>query len=835
MPVAEGERNRLISVKHRKRRLCRSWTLSTVSLVLLLADAPQIEAVVVHGTVRDPLNQPIAGALVALVDNGHIVISERTGFDGNYQISTSNPGRFYILAGGRNFRQLATQSFFGGPLDSVERNITLEPDTVRESLTSVATGTPLPQSQVSASVTELYRTNFQHFQSVADALSAVPGFSLVQSGGRGGPVSLYVRGGDADANKILLDGVPMEDVGGSFDFANVSTTGIASAEAYRGPASVIYGADAASGVVSFATPQGSTPFPSLFYEGDGGNFGTFRNQVEAGGTRGKLDYYGAFADFQAANSLEHNNFHDVTSASNIGIALTTATHLRVTARNSDASLGSPGQYTFTQTPQDAKQGNQDLFLSSTLDHTFSDNWQAQITYGLARKRGRLQQFSPAGTLDPATGNYLGQQVTVAGANGYSVVGQAITSFAGAERFISDDASNRDSAYGQTIYTVTPHLFGVLGFRWENERGLAQGTGLSRTNYDSTFAVQGDFGGRFFYTLGGGAENNGLFGVVGEPHLGAAYYLVRPGRGLLHGTRVNFNFNRGYKEPSLPEQISSLQGFLLNNGGQEAVNQYAVKPLDAEQTRSYDGGFEQNIASERATLRVTYFHNQFTNGIESISPGMVPTLLPQLTAPQQALLAAYLQANSITGVDTNTLAFRAVGVETELSYSPKSNLFVRGGWTYLDTAVQHSLTADALGPSFNPGSSFANVPIGNVSPLLGARAFQRAPHTGFVSVTWTGKKWSGIASGTFASKSDDSTRLGGLDATGGNSLLLPNRNLDAGYSSLHAGGTYQWKNSIGFYTQLDNVLSQQHIAPIGSLSTPFTVRGGVRLSFGRNLK
>jgi iron complex outermembrane receptor protein/vitamin B12 transporter len=92
-----------------------------------------------------------------------------------------------------------------------------------------------------------------------------------------------VRGGNSAANKVLLDGVPMEDIGGVFDLGTVSSTGIASVEAYRGPDSVLYGSDAAAGVFSFTTPHGVTPFPSLFYEGDVGNFNTYRNEVELGG------------------------------------------------------------------------------------------------------------------------------------------------------------------------------------------------------------------------------------------------------------------------------------------------------------------------------------------------------------------------------------------------------------------------------------------------------------------------------------------------------------------------------------------------------------------------
>ncbi len=794
-----------------------------------LAQAMPLHAVAVHGLVTDPLNQPIQGAVVALVDNGKIVITARTQSDGSYTLNTANAGRFYVLATGNNFRQLRTESFYGAPLASVERNIALQPDTMRESVVVTATGTPLPQAQVSASVTELPRTAFENFQNVTDALRLVPGFTLAGSGERGAVTSLFIRGGNSEDNKVLLDGVPVEDIGGTFDFGRVATTAIASVEAYRGPDSVVYGTDAGAGVVAFSTPRGSTPFPSLFYEGDGGNFGSYRNEVQAGGTRNKLDYYGAFGDFGSSNSVGGDKYHNVTSAANLGYALSTATTLRVTARNADSAVGSPGQYQFTRTPTDQKQGDQDLYASATLDHTFSDRWHGEAEYGLVRKRERFQQFSPTGALDPASGNYLGRLVTVTGANGSTATGQAITSYAGGDSYTSDLASNRDSLHAQTSYALTPHLLGVAGFWYTDERGLYFGQGLERTNYDYTLAFQGDFANRFFYTLGGGVEKNGLYGTVGSPHLGAAYYLVRPGAGLLHGTRVHFNFSKGYKEPTLGQQTGSLYAFLLANGGAPVVNQYPIRPIGAALTRSYDGGFEQSIASERVLLKVTYFHNEFGNQIESVGPGAVPELLPQLTAAQQATLEAYLQANGAYGIDLNSLAFRAQGAESEVEWSPRRNLFLRGGYTYLDAVVQRSFSSDAMAPSFNP--ALPNVPIGNYSPLVGARPFRRPPHTGFISAAYTAGKWSGVASTAFAGRADDTTALGGADANFGNSLLLPNRDLDYGYASLNAGVNYQVSSRVGVYTQLDNLLSQQHTAPIGYLSTPMTARGGVRVTLG----
>ena len=79
--------------------------------------------------------------------------------------------------------------------------------------------------------------------------------------------------------------MPGEDIGGVFDLGAVSTTGIDSVEVFRGPNSVLYGSDAAAGLFSITTPRGTTPTPSIFYQGDAGNYYTYQNEVQTGGTQ----------------------------------------------------------------------------------------------------------------------------------------------------------------------------------------------------------------------------------------------------------------------------------------------------------------------------------------------------------------------------------------------------------------------------------------------------------------------------------------------------------------------------------------------------------------------
>ena len=75
-------------------------------------------------------------------------------------------------------------------------------------------------------------------------------------------------------------------------------------------------------------------------------------------------------------------------------------------------------------------------------------------------------------------------------------------------------------------------------------------------------------------------------------------------------------------------------------------------------------------------------------------------------------------------------------------------------------------------------------------------------------------------------------MAGLDINGGNSLLLPNRNLDHGYAKLDFGGSFRLRDWVGVYVLVENLTNNQHIAPIGYVSLPTSVRVGLKFQWGR---
>lgn len=797
--------------------------LPAFTALLLAAFAAQCLAVSVHGLVTDPTGAKVTSATVALVSNGKVVATALSSADGSFQIQNNAAGRFFLVVAAKSFRQLQTPDFYAGPQDSLERNLVVEPQWVHESIVVTATGTPTPQAQTSAAASVLGALELAQQQDLVSVLRLMPGTFVVQTGQLGAQTSLFMRGGDSDDTKILLDGVDAGDMGNQFSFGPLSTTAFESVEVNRGPNSNLYGAGAETGVVSLTTPHGTTSFPSLLFQGDAGNFNTAREELEAAGTHGKLDYLGAFSWLQTGNALPMDEYHVATSAANLGWQPNAATQIRGTLHYGVDATGVPNAWDFYHVTDDATQKDQDLFLSASADNQTTPAFQNSLRYGATRKREQYNQWAQEGIPD-SNGDSLGYTVTIAGANGASVTGQALLDFGG-PLFSSQYVNNRDQLVYQGDYRFSPHLIALAGFHYEDERGVEKepsyGTHLveERTNYDYLASIHGDFKNRFFYTLGGSLEHYSEFGVQTSPRAGLSYYALRPRKGIFSSTRILFNYGDAVREPKLTDQTSSLYTFLLNKQP-KAIAQLNIGALAAPETRTYEGGVEQLFFGERLSFTASYFHNQFGKEIESVSSELLAQLIPGLTVAELGAYNSYY---------VNTEAFRAQGIEAMVSSGIGRSIFLRGGYTYLDGVVQRSFSSDneALMDGYAP--TYNGIPIGANSPLVGTRPFRRAPHTGFFSATYSEKKITAAFTSAFASRSDDSTFL--LDANYGNSLLLPNRNLDHGYAKVDLGGSYEWLSWLGFFLQGENLLSEQHIAPIGYPSLPMTVRLGLKIQWG----
>ena len=798
---------------------------------LLFISAAPARAVVVRGVVTDALGRPVPGARVQLIQGPRPVAIGIAGLDGAYEIRSALAGRFVLLTSALTFYPGIGQNFYGGAPDQITENVVLETASLHEEVTVTATGLPTPVQQSSSAVTLVPESDLATSIGLVDALRQSPGVAVVETGQAGGVTSLFVRGGNSTANQVLIDGISAGDVGGTFDFGTVSTTGLAGLELYRGPNSALYGTDAGASVLNLETPRGSATRPVVNYSGDAGNFHTYRDELSLSGTHQKFDYYTAFSRLDTSNALPRDRFHSATSAANLGFNVTANTQARFTLRNADSATGLPGAHDFYGISADGKQRDQDTYSGLTLENRLEDGWHNLLHYGIGRKRIQERQFTNVGTLvtidNPVYGvypAYVGNAVTIRGANGYTAAGQ--TQF-----FLPDDDmdSNRDQLTYQSDYSFARYLTALFGFRYVNERGSFVSFGqygeteqTKRTNFEYTLQLQGEIGSRVFYSAGGGIEKNHLYGITGAPRLGLSYVPVFPGIKWFRGTLLRANVATGVEEPTLGIQFASLYTQLQEAGDTADIAKYHVTAAGPERSRTYDLGVDQNIRGEKLVLKLGYFRNTFNHQLEGVDAGALEQFFGYSPSVAENTYQPYL----------NSLAFRAQGIEAELQYRPFARLFLHGGYTYLDAVVTQSFSSDAYSNgTYNNNPNLPGIAIGAEGPLIGARPFRRPPHTGFFAVQYEGARLGTALTGALASRSDDSTYLDGLDTTGGNSLVLPNRDLDFGYAKLDANLTYALKPRVTAFTELDNLLGQQHIGPIGYPGLPFTIRAGLKVRIG----
>jgi vitamin B12 transporter len=139
------------------------------------------------------------------------------------------------------------------PTSQAKDTITLQPIVV------TATKLPIPVSATGAAVTVITGKDLRDrgLRRVVDALRTVPGVAIAQLGGTGAVASVFMRGGESDYVQVLVDGVQVNDPGGSYDWAHLTTDDVDRIEVVRGPVSVLYGSDAVAGVVQIFTRNGT--------------------------------------------------------------------------------------------------------------------------------------------------------------------------------------------------------------------------------------------------------------------------------------------------------------------------------------------------------------------------------------------------------------------------------------------------------------------------------------------------------------------------------------------------------------------------------------------------
>ncbi len=457
---------------------------------------------------------------------------------------------------------------------AVQDTVVLKPVVV------TATRVPTPADAVTAAVTVISGASLRErgVRTVAEALRDVPGAAVVETAPYGSLTSLFLRGGESDYVKVLLDGVPLNQPGGAFDFAHLTTDQIDRIEVVRGPVSVLYGSDAMTGVIQIFTKGGSGPV-ATGVRLVGGSGGTTHASIEVAGARGRLGYAFGASRFGTDGMYRYNNAYRNTVAS---------AHIRFTPdAHSDVNFSyryGDDRYEFpTNSWGDPVDSNQ---FSAARGPTFA--------LEAARWLAPSVELRILGTLREQRA-WFSDLPDSPGEDG---------------AFTSRDLIRRAGGGVSATWHPTRHTILTLGTEYEeqSQRGRSlfeasfgsfpDSTNVRRTSAGYYGQALLGVGRPFAVTLGGRLDDNSKFGTQGTARTGVSWRLDP-------ATRLRGSIGTGIKEPTFFENFAT--GFVTGN-----------PDLRPERSLSWEGGIEHTLSGTAISLAVTYFDQHFRDLIVFVS-------------------------------------------------------------------------------------------------------------------------------------------------------------------------------------------------------------------------
>ena len=430
-----------------------------------------------------------------------------------------------------------------------------------------ATRYPVAADSVAATVTVLRGDDLRArgIRFVGDALRQVPGAHLVQGGPYGAAASLFVRGGESDYVKVLVDGVPVNQPGGFYDFASLTTDNVERIEVLRGPGSVLYGSDAISGVIQIVTRQGGDGL-RLGAAAEGGSFGSARWEASALGGGDALGWSASLSRLTSDGTYEFNNeYRNTVASGRFRARAGERTTLSLTGRYHDAKYHFPTD--FTGVPVDRNQFTTDETAALALDlgHQFSDIVEGQLLLGRSDIETGFE--NPA---DPPPG----------------------PGFASSDHTSTD----RTTADARLQLTLPKGIRGLTGASFEAQRqDVTAAFRESRNNWGLYAQATVLPVSRLQLTAGGRLDENEKFGSFWT-YRAAALAFASP------TTRIRGSVGTGFKEAGFFENFDSP--FSIGNPG-----------LRPERSFSIEGGVEQDFARGAVGVEVTVFAQRFRDLIQ----------------------------------------------------------------------------------------------------------------------------------------------------------------------------------------------------------------------------
>lgn len=677
-------------------RVCVSCLLASVVGLAPVSLVAQVPSGALAGRVLDTTGARLPRAMVRLLSStGTEVARTLTDSQGRFRFTGLAIVTYRVEAALTGFESTSVTATPNADLKLVLR---VEP--VRESIIVTATRTQAPTGQLgaSSSVVSAREIRDRQLLSVSGLLQSATSATAVRSGGLGTLTSLFVRGGESDHTKVLLDGIPLNEPGGFFNFSNLTVENLERVEVVRGPQSALFGSDAMAGVVQLFTRRGraETARPRFSLSFEGGNNDTWRGRGGLSGGAGRVDYALQWARLSTDNREPNSFFHNTTLSGNAGWALGERTTLRLILRGELGRVGTPGQTAFGRPDRDAFFRRRDGFGGLAVRNHTASFWEQRLTYAFAKSRQLSRNLIEDPPFTPVF------EDRAAPFQFFDFPLDFLSDFR--RHHLSYQSDWRGGSLGRAL---GQHVL-TFAFEWDRERGLlgerlsaGTPTRAQRDNLGWTLQHQALWG-RLFLANGVRIDDNDSFGVSVVPRSSLAYF-VRHGNGPVGSTKLKFNFGLGIKEPSFLESFSPSPSFLGN------------PDLSPERTRSFDFGVEQRFWRERGKLEVNWFDNRFRD----------------LIAFQVVSFSPF------QGSFFNIGRSKAKGAEVILELAPGAGLRGIGSYTFLDSQVTRS--ASPFSAVFREGQSL----------------FRRPRHSGSLRVFWDWRRLNITSSTVFVGRRVDS--------------------------------------------------------------------------------
>jgi vitamin B12 transporter len=627
--------------------------------VAALADLTE-KAIIIK--VVDPQSAAVSGAQLQLLrpNDSKVLASQISSPEGvaTFQPPAAGPFQIKVLAPGFAAETVDVSS-------PSELTVRLRLATAAETVAVSATRTPVPGEASGADTDTLNGDQLITMQptAAADAIRFLPGAVVNNAGQRGGLTSLFVRGGESRYNKVIVDGVTINEPGGTFDFGTLPVDQFDRMEFVRGAQSTLYGSDAMTSVVQSWTRTGSTAVPDLTFGADGGNFSTAHGYASLAGARGRFDYNAFAGQFNTSGSGINTSYSDSLQGANVGAALSDHTSLRLRIRHSNSHTGVPGEWNFNGSPlQPPDPGDwsqlNDILGSAELVVTAPSGWEHHL----------------------AAFDYLYRYYEL------NVNGDPDRVF----DFPSNEVDhiNRAGFEYQGNYTERSWAQTTFGYRLENENGFVGNvdygpqTHGQRLNNDVYLQQQANW--KTLRVIAGARYvHNSAFGSIGVPRVALVWQALRGGE-ILSGTRLRFSYATGFKEPRLEETFNGIppNPFNLPNPG--------LKP---EHSRSFEAGLQQNFLRDKYVFTATYFNNLFHDQINYVEVDPI-NFVGQYSNVNQAL---------------------AHGAELVLQARLTSRLLLNAAYTY--TSTQILVNPAPINDLYNPGQPLLRRPRHSATTML----------------------------------------------------------------------------------------------------------------------